>query len=193
MTAGAAVLILLALGGILHGARAGSAQALRRRAATRHLPSAVLALCQRAHRLYAYDYYGCVLAAWTAYDAAQGDTADGPEKATGGGNLEQAELWCDRGLALNPYQRKLNRLKAHLLLRQDPEAAVRHWRRYVEWAFWQPDHHAFLAMLLARAGEFAQAERALDWAGGSRYHDLARKVVDEAKRDMSALLPKDTP
>jgi hypothetical protein len=181
-------LAALALCGVVYGARAALAQAIYHQAKygiARNNPAGILRRCREAHRLYPYNYRFCVWAAEQAYDNRL--ETDGRESLD---RIEAASLWCDRGLALNPYQTSLRLLRTRLLGRQSATAAVAYWREYTDWHFWEPYNHAFLVELYARAGDYGAAIDELAWVKGSEYEQQARRALrDSWKAEADATVP----
>jgi len=177
----AGILILaLSACGILHGMRAGVAQGLYRQAkfgSVRDKPRGIFRRCERARRLYPYNYYFCILASEKAYDRAR--SLRGAGKAD---LMAISEKWCDEGLALNRYRRKLRVLKAKHLRRRSPDEAVMYWEEYVDWHFWDPYNHALLADIYASAGYFGKALESLEWVKGSEHYDRVAASVRHAWR-----------
>jgi len=176
------VLAAFSVAGVLHSTRAGIAQCLHRRARSIEAPERRLSFLRLSHALYPHDYYCCERAARAAL--AAGHAAQSYEESATW--REQAEQWCDRGLAVNPRMWELNKMKIDFLWRRAPREAVRHWEAYTDWAFWHPDNHAVLATQYASVGEFEKAERALLLAKGSSMYKRAKRMVAEAKVAFSA-------
>lgn len=157
--------------------RAGLAQAMYARAkfgADRCNLRRILALCASANRFYPYNYSFCFWAAEQAFFAS-GSPQDREERAL-------ARAWCDRGLAMNPWNRELQILAARLTQRESPARAARQWERYVEWQFWDSYNHALLAELYADAGDIERAWDELEWVKGSRYYENTRTAIRAAWR-----------
>ena len=175
----AGVLILaVSACGIVHGMRSSVAQGLYRQAkfgSARDNPRGVFRRCERAQALYPYNYNFCILAAEMAYGRARG-------MVTGSELREISERWCDEGLKLNRYRRKLRVLKAKHLAVRSPEEAVTYWEEYVDWHFWDPYNHALLANIYASAGYFGKALESLEWVKGSEHHEKAAASVRSAWR-----------
>lgn len=180
--------LVLALGGVVHSTRAAVAANLSRR--IQYGPplevEQVVELARKAQSLYPWNYYLAIFAAETAYYRA-GEVGGELQRE----RLRQAALWCDRGLALNRYKSQLRRLKTNLLWEDSPAEAIRYWSAYVDWQFWEPHHHATLAELHARAGDFEQAERAVKWTEGTVAHAGARAAVDRERKAWDAILKGD--
>lgn len=174
------LLLGLAFGHAVYGARAAAAQWTyfmckygREPATVREL----LAAARRAHRWYPHNYYLAILAAERAHAAAVARTPPDGEL------WRQAWLWCERGLAQNPWRSSLRWLKTRLLWREAPQEAIRYWEQFTDWNFWEPWNHAVLAELYAKVGEFEKADEALFWARGApNYEDARRAVLEEARR-----------
>jgi hypothetical protein len=174
------LLFILSVFGLSYACRTACAQVLYHEAKF-GLPAAdarqVLDLCERSWRLYPHGYYLAIWAAETAYrNRFSSGGVENPAR------VEQTRVWCERGLALNPYDSQLRDLKTQLLARDSAVAAARYWGEYVEWSFWDPWNHARLAELHAAAGDYERALESLDWAKGSEYHAAARDRVLSAWR-----------
>ncbi len=182
-------LLAMSLVGMGLSARAGLAQAIYASAKfgpVRHAPpEATLRRAERAHRLYPFNYFLCIQASEKAYYERRG--SDGREDP---GRVEAAALWCERGLALNPYNSQLQRMKTRLLARTDLRAALDHWQAYVDWYFWEPYHHAVLVDLRTKLGDVVGARDALRWVKGSPHYAAAEAAVRaiEEPEDLDALV-----
>jgi hypothetical protein len=168
-------LLVVCAAGVVHGVRAASAQWMYERAkygADRSSLLRILALCESAQRLYPFNYYFCL---WAATQACQASDVPGQ-----GAAHAAADRWCARGIALNPYNRKLQIIRARRLQGRAPRQAAAQWARYVDWQFWDPYNHSLLAELYADAGEVEQALAELEWARGSPYFAAARGRLLEA-------------
>lgn len=179
-------MVLVALGGVWHSLRAGLAQ--RCYHAARYGKAAddtehVLALCRRAYVLYPWNYSFSILAAEKAYYSAGTLKAEARRK-----RLEQASVWCERGLAQNWWKGQMRRLKARLLWEKSPSEAIVFWRAYTDWQFWEPYNHAELAEMYASAGDFEKAEREMKWVAGTPDGDRARPAVDKEKKEWDEIL-----
>lgn len=172
-----AVAVLLALWWLPRCVRAERASLLHREACcgpSSNDVSAVLALAERAYALDRANYHFWALAAGDAWDALPrtGDAkmADMYRK--------RAREWTGRALEENPWHPKSRVMWAAMLAESDPAQALRYWRECVEWQYWEPFNHAFLAELLARNGDFAGASNALERIRGMRYYDDTRAILD---------------
>lgn len=171
---------LLVVAGIctVRGARTAIAQAIyveSKYGLTKDDEEKVFANCERAYALYPYNYRFCT---WTAEMAWYGRfDEDGSEIAA---RRALADYWCQRGLGLNPFRGQLRTLEVRLLMQEALREAVRKWEAYVEWHFWEPFNHAFLAELYALDGRYEDAIESLAWAKGSRYAREARQRVLDA-------------
>jgi hypothetical protein len=118
-------------------------------------PESELSLARNAFRLYPRNYAVCIRAAETAFKAAEG--------ATNGLAAERfrsvSEYWVERGLDLNPRLMELHYLKARLLARQNPEAAVEVWKAYSDWHFWDARNLEILALFQEEAGRREEAAK----------------------------------
>lgn len=170
-------LLALAVGGVVHGLRASAAQVLyyqsrHRPGLAARTPEEVDRVCRRAERLYPHQYYFAGFAGEWAYlnRFGENDTLQ-PER------LRLARHWADRALAGNPYRARFQQLHANLLAERSPEEAVHVWSRYVNWDFWNPFHHAFLAELLVKAGAHAEALRSVAFIEGTPPYAETRALV----------------
>lgn len=174
------VLLVLSLAGAAFAARAAVASTLSYKSqfgADRDDVEKVLDNCRMAYALYPHNYYFSIYAAEMAYYRAP--EAQGKVRAY---RLRQASLWCDRGLQQNPYKSQLRRLKTRFLWEESPMKAIEYWREYTEWQFWEPYNHATLAEMLARAGEFEEAEKSLAWVKvDPAAYEETRRVVKREK------------
>jgi len=184
-----AILLAVSLLGILHGSRAAVSQAIHYRLKYRpawndnDLPEA-LARCETAYSLYPYSYRLCQRIAKKAYRGRYDDKGDEvPER------IAAARLWCKRGLALNPYKRRLRLIQARLLARKSPREAMEYWEEYVGWEFWRPANHSVRVGLYLKAGEFARAAEALKWVRGSKYYRKSHERLLRAWREEAASPP----
>lgn len=153
----------------VHGVRAAAAHVIACR--TRYggtagkRPADLDRACDEATRLYPHNYYFCAWTAQRAFDAGAFDTA---------------RKWCDRGLAMNSFKRRLNVLKAELLLRDSPRDAAAWWARYLEWDFWDPYNQYLAVYFHAAAGEWDAARASLRWTRHSDYYSAAEDAFREA-------------
>ena len=175
------VLLALSLAGAVYAVGASIAGALSWRAhygAPKASPEEIAALCGKAFLFYPHNWYFSITAAEaTYYGAAEVEGAARAER------LRLAQVWCDRGLAQNPYKSQLRRLKTRLLWEESPTRAIAYWEAYTDWHYWEPYNHATLAELYARAGRFDQAERVLVRIAGRPFYAEGRKAVDKERRD----------
>lgn len=171
------LLIVFGGWGLAHGLRATVAQAMYfdvRHAGDPVTPDDVLSAAERAAQWYAGNFYLPYLAADRALDAAwRAETAEKGERY-----LRAAAYWCGQGLRLNPYRSEIRLTQTRLLEAEgDLDAAIAHWRAFVETEYWNPDHHAVLAELYLQAGQLEAAEHSLQLARRSRQHrDLAQQL-----------------
>lgn len=162
----------------LHGARAAVSHALYHRAkygkASGDLQQ-VLALCERAHRLYPYNFYVCMLAGEQAYYAgANGDTASAREL------FARARPWCETGLQLNYYRSQLRILKVRLLERENIAKAVEFLEEFLDWNYWMPGNHLEMVRLCAKSGDYDKALTSLNVLKGREYHAEASAILKDA-------------
>ena len=172
-------LLLLTVGviGLVRGLCTSAAQRLyyvSKFGACRDDMACIARNCATAAQLYGVNYYFFLWAAERAYDASLG----GGEDAARMGRL--ARRWCDRGVALNPYNSSLRLLRTRLLQEEDPAAAAAYWQRYVDWNPWHAHHHAVLTELYADAGQWRRALLALRFIRGRPYHAEARRALRAA-------------
>lgn len=183
---GVALVLLLTGGwGTVHAVRVAAAQVLYHavKYGTQTDADELLRLAEQAYRLYPFHYWLCAWAGELAYERRM--AADGSEQAR---RVAAAETWCQRGLQVNPYLLELRELKARLLARKSPAAAAAYWREYVDWHFWFPDNHAFLAELYAEAGDFDLALEELKWAQRSSLYETARcRVLEKWEAEKRAI------
>lgn len=140
-------------------------------------PSALAAL-DAAHDLNAANYNVCEHAARRAWDFANLTTG-----VTQTVLREQARLWCDRALTMNPYQRSMRWMHAQQLARENAGLGLAAWQAYVEWEFWRPENHLILADMALNAGRLDVAEQALLWAAGAAdYAAMAARIKAERER-----------
>jgi hypothetical protein len=127
-------------------------------------PAEVADLCAAAHEIYPQNYYLCI----EAVDRLWGSDAAG------------AALWCERGLALNPYHRVLRRANTQLLAKESPADAADYWSEFVDWQFWSARNQAFLVECLAKAGRLAEAAEHLTLIKGREGYDRAEAALKRA-------------
>ncbi|MCX7591089.1 MAG: hypothetical protein N2255_05615 [Kiritimatiellae bacterium] len=174
-----ALLLVFSGAGVIHGVRAGRAQVLYHDAKysiAAHEPDGILRRCEVAQKLYPFNYYFHIWAAENAWRAYLGAAANEGRTRW----LEAARFWCDTGLACNPYRSELRTLKMRLLAMDSVEEAIRYWRSYLDWHFWEPYNHALMVELYAKAGDFERAVAEMRWVRGSRHYEDARRILDEA-------------
>lgn len=131
--------------------------------------------CSLAHELYPYNYYYCWWAAINAYNGHFDVQEPAGERL-----LSASKQWCDTGLELNFTNPDLRLLKTWLLERDSKQEAVRFWEAYVDWQYWEPVNHAFLAELYADVGDFESAYRELKLIRGFPEETRARAAVKES-------------
>ena len=187
---GGVLLLTISVCGLIHGIRAGLAQAIYHETkfgedVEENDPLAVSRRCAYAHRLYPHNYLFCI---WTAEKAYYNRfRPNGKERQD---YLDTAKVWSDIGLNLNFYKSSLRLLKTRLLKRDSPAAAITYWEKYVDWQFWEPYNHAVLVKLYAAAGNFGKAMESLTWVEGSKHHaDAYQKLRDAWQHEMA--LPKE--
>jgi hypothetical protein len=129
--------------------------------------------CGLALRLYPVNYHMCEYVAERAWMVEGGGTP---------GLVEAAREWSSRGLALNPYRRRLNEVAARVKSVESPAGAVAMWQRFLDWDFWKPDSHAVMADLKLEAGDYEGALESVRWLEGTEYHDRMLRRVQAAWR-----------
>ena len=172
---GGAIWVALALGGAVYSTRAAWAAWLYAEAKydePKRDCEQVVALCGRAYPFYPHNYFFSIIAAEGAYYHAQ----ELPE-AQRAGLLRAARLWCARGVAQNPWDSQLCRLKSRFLWEDSPARAIEYWKARTEWQFWEPYNHAVLADMYARVGRFDEASESLYWAQGADDYAAVRGRV----------------
>jgi hypothetical protein len=176
----AVLLVVISVAGVVYGSRVWQAQRLyfeSKYGTASDDPARIIDNCRRAYALYPFNYRFCLLAAEAAHDSAAKLTGD-EAKA----RLALAELWCRRGIVLNPYPRGFQWLLSEFLWKQSPEFAIDTWRRYVDWDFWSPYNHSVLADMYVKAGDIARAEKELAWTKDSEYYAPTLQLIAEKKR-----------
>lgn len=179
------LVLLISFAGILHGIRAGAAQYLYYEARYGTLQDRkdsterILETCEKAHRLYPWNYLFCAVATDAAFLKADSSM----DAASRSRFLTAAGKWCDYGLALNPYNRDLNLRKAGLIgaVGDNSAKAAAHWAGYTDWHYWNPVNHCILGKMYAWAGEFKNAEDCARLIEKSAYHKSLREAIDGEK------------
>jgi hypothetical protein len=181
------ILLVVSALGIVHGVRTAVGQWLYRGAKygpAREDPERVFEMLEIARGLDPRNYYACVFAEETAFHASVDENGRPREDL-----LRICRRWCERGLALNRYNRSLRLRWAGLLARKDIHGAIAYMREYVDWFFWHPHNHAVLAELYAKAGDFDKAQRELNLIDGMEYHGPAEESVADATAEFLNNLP----
>lgn len=173
--------LVASLVGVLHGVCAGVAQGLyyeSRHGRFRGNTERIIYACEKADRLYPWNYLFCSAATDSAFLKA-----DVTKGAVSKSLLLTAGKWCDVGLALNPYSRDLNLRKAGLMGAGEGNAlkAAEYWARYTDWHYWNPENHCILGRMYAWAGEFDRAEACAMLITKSGYHAVLRATIDAEK------------
>ncbi len=170
---------ILCLLGLVHSVRAAVAQALYYSARGLTGPDkteAVLGIAERAHGLYRWNYGLAVLCA----DAAFLDSvaSSGPEAH---GLLGESQKWCERGLHLNSFDRRLVFRKMGILSVDEKTrpAAMELWRGYTDWNFWNPDNHYYMGMMYVMSGELDKARESARWARDSVYYARLIRAMED--------------
>jgi tetratricopeptide (TPR) repeat protein len=138
----------------------------------------VLSLAERAYAIDPAQYHFWATAAdgaWSARFAPGGAARDAELR-------DSAARWCRRTLDANPWHPKARVLRAAMLAEIDPQEALRYWRHCVDWQYWEPFNHAFLAELHGRCGDFAQAAAVLEGIRGMSYYEETRAILDRMAR-----------
>ncbi len=168
------ILLILSLFFVVYSVRAGISQLIYYRAKNGYSDTGDLyKIYRQTNHLYPYNYR---FFAWSAEEAFNRGSKATDEKSRDK-NFELAELLCDKGLALNKYERPLPFIKTQLLYRKSPTDAVVYWEKYVEWDYWNSYNHAVLASLYAGIGKFGQAMQTLQFIKGTPDYNSAEKIV----------------
>lgn len=114
--------------------------------------------CEDAYNFYKHNYYFSILAAEKAWYEHINVSNDVKQKEL----LAFATKWCDIGLDQNKFRSQLRLLKARLLFKENPSQAINYWKEYVEWDFWYPYNHAFLAEMYIDNAEYEKALKTLE-------------------------------
>ncbi|MBN2300920.1 MAG: hypothetical protein JXN60_00255 [Lentisphaerae bacterium] len=178
-----AIVMVASTFGIAYGCRAALAQITYYRIKYIQPDISLRSVARRAEKAferYPYNYYLCIFIAekyyFERYDTYGNEIAE---------RVEESAYWCDKGLSLNPYRSQLRRLKTRLLRRESLSKAIKYWRKFVEWDFWNPHHHAVLADLYIEAGDFEKAQESLAWVEDfEEYEGLLRDLYEAWKREM---------
>ena len=176
---GGSLLLLLAVVGVAHGFRASMSYAgyhsVRYGSQAKQPDAMVVAkICRRANRYYPHNYFMNIMAGEKCWYAEANGTV------TREALVEEARWWCDEGLSQNYFSSQLRKLKTNLLELESPVAAADYWEEYVDWDFWNPDHHADLVRLQVKAGDFDKAARSLLWVEGEPRYAEASAYLREA-------------
>jgi hypothetical protein len=186
----AGVLLLgVAAVGLWRGVRAGVATILYHEAkygAAAGMTEKGLQLCRLAYRWYPSNYRFSILVAEQAYYGAASLPVELRQP-----RLQQAQFWCERGLIQNPWKSQLRRLKTRFLLQDSPLKAVRYWKEFTDWQFWEPYNHAVLVELYSQTGEFDKAEQELKWVEGSASYAAARQFMIDQRKSWDEALMED--
>ncbi len=103
--------------------------------------------------------------------------------------LAGAALWSERGLAANRFGWRINVTRAKVLAEKSPDEAVRFWGLYVDWHYWEPFNHAYLAELHARAGDTGSALHVLRRIEGLPYHKQTLQIVTQWAGHQRSAIP----
>lgn len=134
----------------------------------------VLALADEAFPIAPEHYHFWALAADDAWNAR----IVAPISNAGESMGRQAKEWCKRALDANPWHPKARVLWASMVAENDVGEALRYWQTCVEWQYWEPFNHAFLAELQGRNGNFALASNTLGRIKGMPYYEDTRRILD---------------
>jgi hypothetical protein len=140
--------------------------------------SRVLLLAERAYAIDPEQYHFWATAAddaWSAPFAPGGAARDADLR-------DSAGRWCGRTLDANPWHPKARVMRAAMLAEADPQEALRYWRRCVDWQYWEPFNHAFLAELHGRCGDFALASNTLERIRGMPYYEATRGILERMQK-----------
>jgi len=175
------LLLGLSCAGILYGMRAAIASHISWKTQYGGASVAdveqVLDNCRRAFVLYPRNYYFSIFASELAYYKA--DEAKGDMRTQ---RIQQAELWCERGLMQNGYRSQLRRLKTRFLWERSPSEAIAYWEAHTNWQFWEPYNHETLAGLYAKYGDFGKADRELKLIEGFPSYAPTRTLIESEKK-----------
>ena len=134
----------------------------------------LISKCQKADRLYPYNYR---LMAWGAEEAFErSQNSIGVERVD---YLDFTGMLCDRGLSLNRYMMPMPFIKMQLLCLKSIKEGTEYWEEYVEWDYWNSYNHAVLAGLYAADGKFGEAMQSLQFIKGTVDFAEANKIVQD--------------
>lgn len=158
---------------VIYSIRASISQTIYFRAKNNYSKNSdILSLCQRAQKLYPYNYR---LLAWGAEETFdRSEDAIGLDKVN---YLSLSETICDQGLSLNPHIMPLPFIKMQLLCRKSIKDGISYWEQYVEWDYWNSYNHAVLAVLYAASGKFGKAMQSLEFIKGTVDYEEAKQIV----------------
>ena len=179
------LLIAIAVFGGVQAVRAGWAQHLYWRVKygdQRGDVDAILRKGSVAHGVYPYNHNLCM---WVAEHALSRAASVGTPAGTDD-PYALVQEWCERGLSLNPYPRRMRFIKMYLIRRISPEEALQYWNEYVEWQFWEPYNHAVLVDLYAACGQLVEAEDSLRWVEGSPHFPAAKQRLAQARKGVQS-------
>lgn len=186
----AIMLLVVSFAGIVHSGRAAAAHIVYYK--TRYYnaqksvrdPDYASMQCQKAFALYPHNYYFHM---WTAENSYYNRVVeDGKEMRS---RLDDAEKWCDVGLAGNNWKKQLRFLNARLIAESSPLEAAAYLEDYVDWDFWSPSGHALLVEFYAKGGMIEKAEAELKWVKGSRYYANASMELETARERHTDMPP----
>lgn len=186
----AIMLLVVSLAGIVHSARAAAAHVIYyttryyNEQKSRRDPGYTSIQCRKASALYPYNYYFHMWAADNSYYHRVDE--DGKEMHA---SLEDAEKWCDAGLANNKWKKQLRFLKARLIAESSPLEAAAYLEDYVDWDFWSPSGHALLVEFYAKGGMIEKANAEIKWVKGSRYYSNASRALEAASERQTEMPP----
>ena len=171
-------MVCLSVCGIAHGIRAATAQVLyfqARHGRDKESGGRILTHSRKAHKLYPYNYNVCAIAADTAFSNSRKASVENATRKL----VTQSVHWCNLGLNLNFYDRRLRLTKTILLSDKEEtkDKAIRFWEEYTDWNYWNPHNHCVLALMYALRGDFQKAESAASLIKGSEYFPIARRII----------------
>jgi hypothetical protein len=94
--------------------------------------------------------------------------------------LDEMTMWCERGLELNKYNRRMRYLEAEMIAVKSPSKALERWTDYVAWDFWDPFNHYYMVELLARSGRYSDAFNEMEFLKGREHHEDAKRIIRDS-------------
>ncbi len=141
-------------------------------------PAVIEAACIKAHNLYPHNYNLSVRASRILWPLIFADDVVNDELA-----IDKVELWCNRGLAENPYHLALRYRKAELLSLSSATEAADYWAEFTAWQFWSSQNLSLLVKYYANAGRFVEATEVLSLLKGHADHKKASSILRKAWAD----------